>query len=108
MVQLTAQRRCQGLELAEVQDPGVGREPAFDLDDQVVVVAVQGLGVTAEGGEVSGGEPQSVALNDDLVRGHRWDMIAWRAAQAQPQGGALVLEGSVLRADKEWGAKARG
>jgi len=76
MVEVAAERRRQGLELAEVQHPGVGREPAFDLDDQVVVVAVQRLGVTAKRREVGGGETQPVALNDDLVRRHRWDMIA--------------------------------
>jgi hypothetical protein len=41
-------------------------------------VAVERLGVTAEGRDVGGGEAQRIALDGDLRR-HRWAMMAWRA-----------------------------
>ncbi len=67
VVELLAEGGGDALELDEVDDPAVGGEVAVDLDEEGVVVAVEGLALVGEGGEVSGGKAKGVSLDGGAV-----------------------------------------
>ena len=69
MVQRLADVAGEPLEERKVDQPRLFGEGAFDLDEEVVVVAVDGLELVGEGGEMAGGEAQPVPLDGDAI-GH--------------------------------------
>ena len=65
MVQLFANRAGGALHRSEVPDPRILGEFAFQLDHDLVVVAVKRLAPATEGGHVGRGEAEAVALDGD-------------------------------------------
>lgn len=67
MVKLSAYSSDDLLGLDEVEYPGIGGEPTFDLHNHVVVVSVQRLALAPERREMGGGKAQNVPLKGDAV-----------------------------------------